>query len=402
MVESEDEEEGNDNNADMEEHNQSMAVDEAMDVSEPQYSQNLVDDQESHVDIGVEGTSEVKFSQQKLPRTKSKSKAKGKPPKKKARVLSSEAESEEDYIADEPSAEEPLDEDEDEDEFSMDDEKPTKAQNKRKGVKHASSKGHGAKRKVKGESTAAKTTQDKGSFAAESSRGEMAGIKRPRARSVKSEDVPVDVVGDHIPPADSTSQGDAETTSPTKEEDPHPPAKKRRLPTMRKNKGAPNTPSSSKPSPLPTITKSILPDVNKSTPATRKPAATAGNADLDLTNASVYASLFKASAGASSNRRTNEERRKELDKMREDARAKRAEEAKYSFDLQEQTDKIARFEEPMRQVQSYALFPNSLAARWRQDWDERRARDKRGQKHERNSSNTVEEGEMKEALTPVR
>lgn len=82
-----------------------------------------------------------------------------------------------------------------------------------------------------------------------------------------------------------------------------------------------------------------------------------------------------------------EERRKEISRMREEAKAKRkAESVRYvtflsdfgsngvhqahSFDLQAQAEKIARFEENLRNTQ--ALYPNVIAGRWKQSYDETR------------------------------
>ncbi|CCM03109.1 uncharacterized protein FIBRA_05229 [Fibroporia radiculosa] len=149
--------------------------------------------------------------------------------------------------------------------------------------------------------------------------------------------------------------------------------KKRKLPTIKKNKASatPSTPSVAAVSPAVGEKKDAAADVI--TPvgvAARKPAATANNADFDLRDKSVYAQLFtKASppGGTTPNSGLNrkekeEERRKELNKMRDDARAKRADEAKRSFDLQSAHDKIARFEEKLRARKSIAAFPNILGA----------------------------------------
>jgi hypothetical protein len=91
-------------------------------------------------------------------------------------------------------------------------------------------------------------------------------------------------------------------------------------------------------------------------------------------------------------REKDEERRKELNKLRDEARAKRSLEAvcwflflvgpstethlfqKQSFDLQGQTEKIARFEERLRRGQSSALYPNFLAAKWRELWEREKKR----------------------------
>lgn len=70
-----------------------------------------------------------------------------------------------------------------------------------------------------------------------------------------------------------------------------------------------------------------------------------------------------------------------------------------SFDLQGQADKIARFEEVLRRRHSSALYPNFLAAKWREEWEreKRRAHKREYQQHQQqnvNTDNAKEEGEM--------
>jgi hypothetical protein len=92
--------------------------------------------------------------------------------------------------------------------------------------------------------------------------------------------------------------------------------------------------------------------------------------------------------------------------MRDEAKAKRAEEAvcffscshgilfliraqKHHFDLQSQADKIAGFEQKLRANNCMALHPNFLAAKFREEYDKERARSR----HDRERSTTKEEGE---------
>ncbi|KAG9318481.1 hypothetical protein JVU11DRAFT_572 [Chiua virens] len=108
----------------------------------------------------------------------------------------------------------------------------------------------------------------------------------------------------------------------------------------------------------------------------RKQALT-GVRDIDLGNSKIYAELFKSTGGNTprSGLKNAEERRRELDKMRDEARAKRAEEAKFTFDLQAQADKIAHFEQRLRAENSTVVHPNFLAAKFRDEWEaERRNR----------------------------
>ena len=48
---------------------------------------------------------------------------------------------------------------------------------------------------------------------------------------------------------------------------------------------------------------------------------------------------------------------------------------KHVFDLQAQWDKISRFEERLRQEKSSVLFPNFLAAKFKDDWERQRRKD---------------------------
>jgi hypothetical protein len=48
---------------------------------------------------------------------------------------------------------------------------------------------------------------------------------------------------------------------------------------------------------------------------------------------------------------------------------------KHVFDLQAQWDKISRFEERLRQEKSSVLFPNFLAAKFKDDWEWQRRKD---------------------------
>lgn len=101
-------------------------------------------------------------------------------------------------------------------------------------------------------------------------------------------------------------QGSEEVADGPSSPDPHPnpaevepAAKKRKLPTIKKIKTA-STSSTPVPSTKPTVeapkdkNSGSLPPLPPNLP--RKPAATAGNADLDLTNKDVYKQLFSVGA----------------------------------------------------------------------------------------------------------
>ncbi|KAL4074438.1 hypothetical protein V8B97DRAFT_1916300 [Scleroderma yunnanense] len=162
--------------------------------------------------------------------------------------------------------------------------------------------------------------------------------------------------------------------------------KKRKLPPIRKNKQpgnaatASSTPATAgKPPPLPLadddLVKRPVPTIQQ------RKTALSGVQEVDLSNQQVYASLFKGGGNTPKSglnrREKEEERRRELNRLRDDARAKRAEDAKHTFDLQAQTDKVARFERRLRAEGSRVLHPNFLAAKFRDEWemDGRRRRD---------------------------
>jgi hypothetical protein len=73
-----------------------------------------------------------------------------------------------------------------------------------------------------------------------------------------------------------------------------PPVKKAKLPPIKKNRplGPPTNPLSSSAKPLPKPAPTPTTDLAVPISGARKPAATANNADFDLRDASVYASLF--------------------------------------------------------------------------------------------------------------
>ncbi|KAK0459726.1 uncharacterized protein EV420DRAFT_286139 [Desarmillaria tabescens] len=195
---------------------------------------------------------------------------------------------------------------------------------------------------------------------------------------------------------DAPGGGDSATTQLMKDDHPTQ-APKKKLPTIKKNKelgaAGPSTPSVAKStSSAPTAPKDEFSLTNTLTPASRKPPLVSGG-DLDLSNSSVYSSLFKPTANTprtASNR--DAERRKELNKLREEARAKRELEANYHFDLQGDMEKILRFEDRLRSIRSPTVYPNVLGAKWKEQWE----RDKRHrvQPTSRDVDGGREEGEM--------
>lgn len=117
----------------------------------------------------------------------------------------------------------------------------------------------------------------------------VAGSKRPRQ---DIEGLLNPVAGQPTP--QSPDPAAANTVEVALEKDQEPVPKKRKLPTIKKIKAAGSTSSTPGPSSKPATEKdkaaSSLPALPASLP--RKPAATAGNADLDLTNKDVYKQLF--------------------------------------------------------------------------------------------------------------
>ncbi|KAL1746383.1 hypothetical protein HDZ31DRAFT_34298, partial [Schizophyllum fasciatum] len=148
------------------------------------------------------------------------------------------------------------------------------------------------------------------------------------------------------------------------------------LPRIKKNKssastapGTPSTPATAKPVAASKPAAKAALDLTKELgiqPTSRKVAAvTQPASDLDLNNKDSWASLFKARTGPPRAGVKNDDGRKELAKKREEERARRMENLRITFDLQAQTDKIIRFEERLRSQHSGVLYPNFLAAKWR-------------------------------------
>ncbi|KAI0362377.1 hypothetical protein OH77DRAFT_1515634 [Trametes cingulata] len=167
--------------------------------------------------------------------------------------------------------------------------------------------------------------------------------------------------------------------------------KKRKLPPIKKNKPstagstAPSTPSAAKAAAAVAEKKETLtPAPTSNQVGSRKPAG--ASTDLNLLDSSVYSELFKSAPGASTpnsglnRKQKEEERRRELNKMRDEARAKREAEAKNSFDLQAAPEKIERFV-LHRLRHSMARFPNVLGATFKEMHDRRRAPVPAGDRH---------------------
>ncbi|KAJ4469429.1 hypothetical protein C8J55DRAFT_523914 [Lentinula edodes] len=163
------------------------------------------------------------------------------------------------------------------------------------------------------------------------------------------------------------------------------PQKKRKLPSIKKNKtAASGTPTTiSKPTAsMNASSKTITADGVPSTPAARASAGSQGG-DFNLQDRNVYEMLFKSTGGSNARAgslRENEERRKYLNSLREADKAKRALDAKQMFDLQAQMDKISAFEDRLRLANSCVLYPNILGAKMREAFEQgRRRREPQGE-----------------------
>ncbi|KAF8964684.1 hypothetical protein BDZ97DRAFT_1815100 [Flammula alnicola] len=317
-----------------------------------------------------------------LPRSKGKAHADGPPARKKARrVVVSESEDEhEDYMDTVPDA---MPEDNDDDYLSPD-EKPTKiSKGKRKASSSGARTGKGTKRKARAEPSEAghSGTEKKpvNAFAA--------GKKRPKPPP-KLDETLIDVVGDttSMPEAPAT----VEQTSPAaaKQDSPAPTAilKKPKLPTIKKTKLA-------GPSGLST-------PLSATAPAKKLPLELGANSklthretlinkrDIDLSNKSIYQELFSKtgpSDGGTPRRTKEEERRKELNRLRDEAKARRAAEACPTGTFVRSTssiDKISRFEDKLKAEHSSALYPNFLAGKWRDHFERERRRQKEQQQEQ--------------------
>ncbi|PIL24205.1 hypothetical protein GSI_13958 [Ganoderma sinense ZZ0214-1] len=166
--------------------------------------------------------------------------------------------------------------------------------------------------------------------------------------------------------------------------------KKRKLPTIKKNKPVgststgPSTPApraaaatpAKKEEPTPTTTLTPAPTSNQV--GVRKPAG--ASTDLNLLDSSVYSELFMRAPGGSTpnsglnRKQKEEERKKELNKMRNEARVKRDADGRHAFDLQSGPEKIQRYEEVLRTRHSTARYPNLLGAAFKEMSERNRAR----------------------------
>ncbi|KAG6820363.1 hypothetical protein H0H93_001555 [Arthromyces matolae] len=196
------------------------------------------------------------------------------------------------------------------------------------------------------------------------------GVKRARSEISKPEDSHVDIIGD------TATEVAVRSLSPPKEPV-QPPPKRRKLPTIKKNKGVASSLDVLSPQMGASAVK--VSDILKPNVQTRVTPLMAGNTDFDLRDENVYKSLFTQSGGNAGVNKEKEERRKELDKLRDEARTQRTSEMATSFDLQTQFEKIKRFEETLGRC---CWYPNVLAAKWKEIYDRDKTTTKQGRAHE--------------------
>ncbi|KAJ7583569.1 hypothetical protein C8J56DRAFT_954369 [Mycena floridula] len=207
--------------------------------------------------------------------------------------------------------------------------------------------------------------------------------KRAKTLSSKLEDAVV---------APNTSTLSSPANGPAQREDSSPPQKRRKLPTIKKIKSqTPSTPSNSTvkpPAPATTKVDSALPPIPASGSA-RPLASNIGVADFDLRNKNVYEQLMFTQGPPRSGQK--DDRRKELNKMREEYKAKRTQEAKPPFDLQDQMDRILRYEEQLRRMPNggAVLYPNILGSKWKDEYERKRRRPQPAASEPRGDSNSL-------------
>ncbi|KAF9482751.1 hypothetical protein BDN70DRAFT_990829 [Pholiota conissans] len=314
-----------------------------------------------HSESSVERTTTL---QPKATKPKGKSRAPALPVARKRvqkrNVVVSETEDEDDYM------DMPLDvvvEDEDDEDYYTPDEKPNKF-SKGKG-KTSSTKSSTGKRKAKAEPS------ETGQSGTDKKAGAVSAKKKTKLFP-KHEEALIDVVEESI-------RENVASTSPatSKQESPAPTtiSKKPKLPTIKKTKlptsSSINTPVSA------TSSTSKLPlelGLNNKLNHDGIRKTMINKTDVDLSNKSVYQEIFlkMAGEGGTPRRTKEEERRKELNRMRDEFKARREAETRHTFDLQAQYDKISQFEDKLRTARSSALWPNFLGAKWREEYEKER------------------------------
>ncbi|KAI0035776.1 hypothetical protein K488DRAFT_82809 [Vararia minispora EC-137] len=115
----------------------------------------------------------------------------------------------------------------------------------------------------------------------------------------------------------------------------------------------------------------------------KKPRRETGQkSEVDLMDKNTYLSLFKPVGGAAPrsgvDAKSQEEKRRAIERMREEDIARRAAQSANTFDLRAQYDKISSFAERLHNRRSPAVYPNILAASLRHERDRRKRREQGG------------------------
>jgi len=234
-------------------------------------------------------------------------------------------------------------------------------------------------------------------------RNQPGGSKRPRDDPLSADEPEGQFDATVSPDVDASATATATAASEAVKEEPAsvslPPFKKKRLPPIKKNKPtatpstnvASNFPATGKPGPVPSEAKAgtTLQEGSVDTLSVlKRPKRINKQQEVNLNDRSVYESLFKHSGGsiprAGLNLKEKEERRRELDRMREEDRRRRAADAEHVFNLRAQHNKITSFVERLQARRSGALWPNILAVAFRQERerDDRRRERERGRQRE--------------------
>ncbi|KIY70921.1 hypothetical protein CYLTODRAFT_419319, partial [Cylindrobasidium torrendii FP15055 ss-10] len=109
--------------------------------------------------------------------------------------------------------------------------------------------------------------------------------------------------------------------------------------------------------------------------------------DLDLNNGDVYKSLFtnKKDTPKSGIIQVNE-KKAEIEKLREQARAQRLAQSTVFFNMQAETEKVMAHEESFKNRRSQVLFPNLLGSKFKTEYD--RAQKQLAQQMQRNGASS--------------
>ncbi|KAI0006031.1 hypothetical protein BJV74DRAFT_880352 [Russula compacta] len=274
------------------------------------------------------------------------------------------------------------------------------------------------KRHVEKEEDASTQDERKPQIARVRDRNQSGGSKRPRDEALSADEPLAEGEIDAVvaPDAESSANAAASTApSDAVKEEPItlPPFKKKRLPPIKKNKpgsvpsanGTSSQSATGKPGSKAPEAKGgsgfVQEDPVDPLSALKRPKRVNNQQEVNLNDKSVYESLFKHSGGstprAGLNLKEKEERRRELDRMREEDRARRAADAEHVFDLRVQHDKITSFVERLQARRSAALWPNILAVAFRQE----RERDERRREQERTRQGEVVAKEKETGRVPV-